>query len=86
MDDVSVIGIDLAKRVFEVHGAARDGTVCFRKRMMPGLKSARRRSGRNRTLLGLESCSLTGSNIIWFAADGFVMGIPVVAFATLRLT
>jgi transposase len=33
MDDVSVVGIDLAKRVFQVHGAARDGTVCFRKRM-----------------------------------------------------
>jgi len=33
MDDVSVVGIDLAKRVFQVHGAAREGTVCFRKRM-----------------------------------------------------
>ena len=33
MDDVSVVGIDLAKRVFQVRGAARDGSVCFRKRM-----------------------------------------------------
>ena len=27
MNEVSIIGIDLAKRVFQLHGAAADGTV-----------------------------------------------------------
>jgi hypothetical protein len=33
MSDVSIIGIDLAKRVFQLHGAAADGSVAFRKRL-----------------------------------------------------
>ncbi len=33
MDRVSIIGIDLAKRVFQVHGASPDGSVVFRKRL-----------------------------------------------------
>lgn len=32
MDEVSIIGIDLAKRVFQVHGASADGQVVFRKK------------------------------------------------------
>jgi transposase len=31
MNEVSIIGIDLAKRVFQLHGAAADGSVVFRK-------------------------------------------------------
>ena len=30
---VSMIGIDLAKHVFQLHGAAADGTVLFRRRL-----------------------------------------------------
>ena len=33
MDEVSIVGIDLAKRVFQVHGAAADGRVLFRKKL-----------------------------------------------------
>ena len=33
MDKVSIIGIDLAKRVFQSHGAAPDGSVVFRKKL-----------------------------------------------------
>jgi len=33
MEKVSTIGIDLAKQVFQVHGAAGDGTVIFRRRL-----------------------------------------------------
>jgi transposase len=33
MDKAMIIGIDLAKRVFQVHGAASDGRVVFRKRL-----------------------------------------------------
>ncbi len=31
MSEVSIIGIDLAKRVFQVHGAGPNGEVVFRK-------------------------------------------------------
>ena len=31
MDEVRIIGIDLAKRSFQLHGAAADGSVVFRK-------------------------------------------------------
>jgi len=33
MKDVSIIGIDLAKRSFQLHGTAVDGSVMFRKKM-----------------------------------------------------
>lgn len=30
MSDVAIIGLDLAKRVFQPHGARADGSVAFR--------------------------------------------------------
>ena len=33
MAEVTIIGIDLAKRVFQVHGAAADGAVVFRRKV-----------------------------------------------------
>jgi transposase len=33
MKEVSIIGVDLAKNVFQLHGAAADGTVVFRKKL-----------------------------------------------------
>jgi hypothetical protein len=30
---VSIIGVDLAKNVFQLHGAAADGSVVFRKKL-----------------------------------------------------
>lgn len=33
MEDVSIIGVDLAKNVFQVHGAVADGSVVFRKKL-----------------------------------------------------
>ena len=33
MSEVSIIGIDLAKHVFQLHGAAADGAVLFRRRL-----------------------------------------------------
>lgn len=33
MDEVSIVGVDLAKQVFQVHGATQDGRVLFRKRL-----------------------------------------------------
>ena len=36
MEEVSIIGIDLAKRSFQVHGARSDGSVAFRKKLSRG--------------------------------------------------
>jgi transposase len=33
MKEVSIIGVDLAKNVFQVHGAAADGRPVFRKKL-----------------------------------------------------
>lgn len=33
MDEVNIIGVDLAKQVFQLHGAASDGRVIFRKKL-----------------------------------------------------
>jgi transposase len=33
MKEVSIIGVDLAKNVVQLHGAAADGTVLFRKKL-----------------------------------------------------
>jgi len=33
MEEVSIVGVDLAKQVFQVHGAASDGRVLFRKKL-----------------------------------------------------
>lgn len=33
MSEVTIIGIDLAKRVFQLHGAGHDGSVVFRKKL-----------------------------------------------------
>ena len=36
MAEVTIIGIDLAKRVFQLHGASGDGSVVFRKKLSRG--------------------------------------------------
>ncbi len=33
MEEASIVGVDLAKQVFQVHGAAADGRVLFRKKL-----------------------------------------------------
>lgn len=36
MTEVTIVGLDLAKRVFQVHGATADGKVAFRKKLSRG--------------------------------------------------
>ena len=36
MSEVTIIGIDLATRVFQLHGARADGSVVFRKKFSRG--------------------------------------------------
>jgi hypothetical protein len=44
MEEVSVIGLDLAKNVFQAHRAAQDGSVVFRRKLTRGHWRGRRRS------------------------------------------
>ena len=36
MGEVSIIGVDLAKRVFQVHGAQANGSMAFSKKLSRG--------------------------------------------------
>jgi len=36
MSEITLIGIDLAKRVFHLHGARSEGSVAFRKKLSRG--------------------------------------------------
>ena len=36
LSEVTLIGIDLAKRVFQLHGAPNDGSVAYRKKLSRG--------------------------------------------------
>lgn len=36
MSEVTTIGVDLAKHVFQLHGAHKDGSVAFRKKLSRG--------------------------------------------------
>lgn len=56
MSEVSIIGIDLAKQVFQLHGAGADGSVLLRKRLsraqvLPFLKK------QPRCIVALEACA-----------------------------
>ena len=36
MEQVTIVGLDLAKRVFQVHGATADGGIAIRKKLPRG--------------------------------------------------
>ena len=50
MKEVSIIGLDLAKNVFQAHGASADGSVVFRRKLSRGqlLKFFAEQSSRHR--------------------------------------
>lgn len=54
--EIAIIGIDLAKRLFQVHGATADGSVAFRKklsreRLLPFL------TAHPRCIVAMEACA-----------------------------
>jgi len=55
MGEVSIIGVDLAKNVFQLHGAAADGTVVSRKKLSR-LQSARFVAGNPACKVAMEAC------------------------------
>ena len=59
MSEVALIGIDLAKRVFQMHGARCHGSVAFRKKLSRGQLLA---------FMGVISPFLTGCGCRTYAA------------------
>ena len=56
MGEVTIIGVDLAKNVFQLHGAAADGSVAFRKKLSrPQL--ARFMAAQPPCLVAMEACA-----------------------------
>ena len=55
MKEISIIGVDLAKNVFQLHGAAADGTVLFRKKLSRA-QFQRFISEHPRCLVAMEAC------------------------------
>ena len=56
MDEVSIIGIDLAKRSFQLHGARAGGSVVFRKTLSRGKLLAFLASA-PRCVVAMEACA-----------------------------
>ena len=56
MGEVIIIGVDLAKNVFQVHGAAADGSVVFRKKLTRP-QFARFMAEQPPCLVAMEACA-----------------------------
>lgn len=56
MEEVTIIGVDLAKNVFQVHGAAADESVLFRKNLSRP-QFARFMAGQPPCLVAMEACA-----------------------------
>ncbi len=56
MKKVTLIGVDLAKNVYQLHGAAEDGSVIFRKKLSRG-QFANFIAQHSLCLVAMEACS-----------------------------
>ena len=56
MAEVSIIGLDLAKHSFQVHGASADGSVLFRKKLSRAQVLAFF-SGQPQCIVAMEACA-----------------------------
>ena len=52
----AIIGVDLAKNVFQVHGAASDGSVVFRKKLSRA-QFGRSMADQSPCLVAMEACA-----------------------------
>ncbi|RWP57661.1 MAG: IS110 family transposase [Mesorhizobium sp.] len=56
MEKVTIIGVDLAKNVFQLHGAAADGSVVFRKKLTR-LQFCKFMAGQPACVVAMEACA-----------------------------
>lgn len=61
MEKVTIIGVDLAKNVFQLHGAAADGSVVFRKKLSR-LQFCKFMASQPACVVAMEAC---GSSHYW---------------------
>jgi transposase len=61
MEKATIIGVDLAKNVFQLHGAAADGSVVFRKKLSR-LQFCTFMAGHSACIVAMEAC---GSSHYW---------------------
>ncbi|RUV87100.1 IS110 family transposase [Mesorhizobium sp. M1A.F.Ca.IN.020.06.1.1] len=61
MEKVTIIGVDLAKKVFQLHGAAADGSVVFRKKLSR-LQFCKFMASQPACVVAMEAC---GSSHYW---------------------
>lgn len=55
MDEISIVGVDLAKQVFQIHGATSDGRAVFRKKLSRP-QFAKFMAALPRCLVAMEAC------------------------------
>lgn len=56
MNEVSIVGVDLAKRVFQLHGSRADGTVVFRRKVTRG-QVLEVLAGLPKCIVAMEACA-----------------------------
>ena len=56
MEQVSIIGIDLAKHSFQLHGARADGSVAFRRKLSRG-KVLEFLASQSPSVVAMEACA-----------------------------
>lgn len=61
MEKVTIIGVDLAKNVFQLHGAAADGSVVFRRKLSRQ-QFYKVMAGKPDCIVAMEAC---GSGHYW---------------------
>lgn len=69
MEKETVRGVDLAKNVFQIHGAAADGSVLFRKKLSR-LQFARFMAEQPPCLVAMEACA-SAHRSLW-ASEAFL--------------
>ena len=86
MDKVSMIGIDLAKNSFQLHGAWADGSVAFRKKLSRG-KVLEFLASQPGCAVAMEACASAhywGREIVDLGACRIYPGGAGIAIARLR--
>lgn len=56
MEEVSIIGVDISKHVFQIHGARADGSVAFSKKLSRG-KLLPFLTSQARCVVAMEACA-----------------------------
>ena len=81
MDEVGIIGVDLAKHVFQLHGARADGSVAFRRKLRRAqlLAFLAVQPGQVREVLGIPVTVRACWEAGWMVVGGLVLGAELLS-------